>query len=226
MLSRTYISSRKRKRLSPPPNIKLKKCNLNEFINQQAHKNITLSQMCGVWKVFNNEFIEQFTVSEHSALPATCQGKCCSHPCRSFDGDVKFIVNVDSKSVKWKTKPPYWFKNTNQIGYHLIVHQNGVVTFIPYSRCNFRETLSLARIDSNGWYDFTRNLIHAVRYGCFCFAIIEKDRNTLIFRRYNRWEDTNLSPYWIATKTLSTHSVRSTKNIQKTSASQKGQTSK
>ena len=43
-----------------------------------------------------------------------------------------------------------------------------------------------ARIDSNGWIDWIKNLIHGNKYGCFCLGILNKNNQ---IQRYNRWNN-------------------------------------
>ena len=75
-----------------------------------------------------------------------------------------------------------------------------MITFVPFAECSFQQVLLLARIDSKSWPDFVKNVTHAARHGCFCFAVVEKVGKDLYIRRYNRWTDKTLSTYWLAKK--------------------------
>jgi len=180
--------------------IRLPRTQLDAFIQQRGHAKVTPKELEGRWTVANSESVLAFTISTDKHT-SECHTKCCKHPCRSFDGPVKFLCKTSIENAEWKNnKMPSYIKQPSNMGYHIVVHTNGVLTFVPFAECSFQQILSLSRIDSKSWSDFVKNVMHAVRYGCFCFAVVEKVGKDLYIRRYNRWTDKVLSTYWIAKK--------------------------
>ena len=189
-----------KKQETPIQPIRLPRKQLDAFIHQRGYAKVTPKDLEGRWTVTNSESVLAFTISAEKHT-SECHTKCCKHPCRSFDGPVKFLCKTSIENAVWKNdKMPSYIKQPNHMGYHIVVHTNGVLTFVPFAECSFQQILCLSRIDSKSWPDFVKNVLHAARHGCFCFAVVEKVGKDLYIRRYNRWTDKVLSTYWIAKK--------------------------
>lgn len=153
--------------------------------------------MEGYWKVEGNEFVSGFTARR---AKSACASKCCYQACRWFEGKVVGTVEVRLRDMTWRGEKPWWIKDRREdAGYHLVIHANGVITFVPLSGGNLGETLALARLDSQSHTQFLLNVMHALRFGCFCFAVLQRNAKAqLFFRRYNRWAGA-LVPFYKAT---------------------------
>lgn len=79
---------------------------------------------------------------------------------------------------------PWYIRLISNNTYRHILHRNGVIRYYPVSDSIF-DKIFLARIDSKGWWDTVKNLYHGSLHGCYCFAVLKKDKRTVI--RYNRW---------------------------------------
>lgn len=184
----------------PVQPIKLPRKHLHTFIQQHGYTKVTPNDLAGKWTVTNSESVASFVISK-APHTTECHTKCCKHPCRNFDGPVKFLCKTQIENATWKAdKMPKYITSPKGLGYHIVVHTNGVLTFVPFAECSFQQILLLARIDSKSWPDFVKNVTHAARHGCFCFAVVEKVGKDLYIRRYNRWTDKTLSTYWLAKK--------------------------
>mmetsp|Transcript_14452 Transcript_14452/g.17253 ORF Transcript_14452/g.17253 Transcript_14452/m.17253 type:complete len:205 (-) Transcript_14452:217-831(-) len=86
---------------------------------------------------------------------------------------------------------------------------NGIMRYHPHPEsADWRVKLWLGYLDSADLGDFAQNMAHAVKYGCFCFGIIYREKKNYvtstgkhkkggrtIIMRYNRWATHNLPMY-------------------------------
>ena len=192
-----------RKRTQSVKPIPVYKHTLRAFIRKHGYSNVTVGELLGRWNITGSESVSSFAFTQNNTV-SPFKLPCYKHgSCRSFDGKIKFVCQVMLTGVRWKNNQrPYHLPNDlHNVGYHILVRNNGVLTFVPFNECTILNRLSLARIDSNGWVDFFRNIAHTAQHGCFCFAVVEKlEDGRLIIRRYNRWNDATPRVYWTAVK--------------------------
>lgn len=157
-----------------------------------AIKKPDISALYGTWVIDNERhLLRTFTLSA-SQLTTVDKDidthhlvidnhKCCNTAATKIVGT--FILNRKDTVYRNPNNLPWYEKYINDDVYRLILHDNGLIKFKPIGNSNLH-AIALARVDSPNTWDWVLNVIHAARFGCFCFCILTEDGK---FKRYNRW---------------------------------------
>ena len=176
--------------------------------SKDTHPYPQLSDLSGVWDI-DNEIHPAitFTLSEESVVSTKESEKhvlydkisCCSGG-SPIIGAVQMRIS-DPSNVWRDGRPPWylrlWFVHDN--AYKWILHKNGLVKFLPTPGSPTGHAFMMARADSKSWWDWLKNIVHAHKYGCYCFAVLYKEDGLLKIRRDNRWH-TKMDHYYNMTR--------------------------
>lgn len=167
-----------------------------------AKKNPDISELFGTW-VIDNEIhpFKEFTLSESQLTTVNKDidthhlvmenNNCCSSTNTNIVGT--FLLKKADTVHRYPNNKPWYDKYIGEELYRLILHDNGLVKFKPVAKSKLYE-LVLARVDSQSNWNFLLNVVHASRFGCFCFCILTEDGK---LRRLNRWYGA-VKPFYIA----------------------------
>ena len=121
---------------------------------------------------------------------------CCSHEINDiYDSRIVGAVQLPLKETKLRKGKPLYYRCIDETAYKFVLHKNGIIKFVPINEAIINK-ISLARLDSQGWFDTLKNIKHANKYSCFCLGILTKDNK---IKRYNRW-NSDLQYFYTANK--------------------------